>query len=253
MIAVHLEPMMSAVQATAHSSSWTARIVRICALYRRVSSVPGRRVVHPAAADHRGHDLDLAELLDGAVERVAVEHDEVGEGGRGFPRRRSSPVSQAGATQVACRACSTVTACSGCQASRSSRDRRTPALIEERIELLDRRVGAVGHDRARVDQRAEGVGAVGLPSPELVGEVAVGGSMAELNGCGDASSAKRPTSSGARSWACSIRGRRPRACATPPASPRRRRARAGCEVADRVNGDRKAGLALRRTISTNSS
>ena len=32
MIAVHFEPMMSAVQATAHSSSWTGFIVRMRAL-----------------------------------------------------------------------------------------------------------------------------------------------------------------------------------------------------------------------------
>ena len=32
MIAVHFEPMISAVHATAHSSSWTGRIVRMDAL-----------------------------------------------------------------------------------------------------------------------------------------------------------------------------------------------------------------------------
>src|SRR2546430_6242037 len=35
--------------------------------------VPGRRVVHPAAADHRRHDLCVE-----VVPRVAVEHDQVG-------------------------------------------------------------------------------------------------------------------------------------------------------------------------------
>ena len=40
----------------------------------RVTSVPGRRIVHPAAADHRRHDL-CVEILD----RVAVEHDEIRE------------------------------------------------------------------------------------------------------------------------------------------------------------------------------
>ena len=57
---------------------------------------------------------------------------------------------------------------------------------EQRVELLDRRVGAVGDERAGVDERAEGVGAVGLPRPEVVGEVAVGGGVAELDGGGDA-------------------------------------------------------------------
>jgi hypothetical protein len=32
MIAVHFEPMISAVQATAHSSSWTGLIVRMASL-----------------------------------------------------------------------------------------------------------------------------------------------------------------------------------------------------------------------------
>jgi len=34
--------------------------------------------VRPTAAEHRGHDLDLAEPLRLACERVSVEHDEVG-------------------------------------------------------------------------------------------------------------------------------------------------------------------------------
>lgn len=41
--------------------------------------VPGRRVVRPAAGDHRRDDLDVAQLLRIVErERVAVEHDEVG-------------------------------------------------------------------------------------------------------------------------------------------------------------------------------
>jgi len=35
--------------------------------------------VHPAAADHRRDDLYLAELVGGDRDRVAVEHDEIGE------------------------------------------------------------------------------------------------------------------------------------------------------------------------------
>src|SRR5437763_3118005 len=43
-------------------------------------SIPRRRVVDPAAAEHRRDDLHLAELLRLlASERVAVEDDEVGE------------------------------------------------------------------------------------------------------------------------------------------------------------------------------
>jgi hypothetical protein len=37
MIAVHFEPMMSAVQATAQSSSWTGRMVRIDLILELVS------------------------------------------------------------------------------------------------------------------------------------------------------------------------------------------------------------------------
>src|SRR5207253_168294 len=40
---------------------------------------PGRRVVRPGAAEHRRHDLHLGKLPGLARERVAVEHDEVGE------------------------------------------------------------------------------------------------------------------------------------------------------------------------------
>jgi hypothetical protein len=57
---------------------------------------------------------------------------------------------------------------------------------EERVELLDRGIGAVGHDRSRVDERAERVRALGLPGPELVGEIAVGRRVAELDRRGDA-------------------------------------------------------------------
>src|SRR5690349_10353877 len=39
--------------------------------------IPGRRVVRPAAADHRRHDLHLRELLAVHRERVPVEHDEI--------------------------------------------------------------------------------------------------------------------------------------------------------------------------------
>ena len=56
----------------------------------------------------------------------------------------------------------------------------------ERVELLDRRVGAVRDDRAGVEQRPEGVRAVGLAGPEAVGEVSVGGGMRELHRARDA-------------------------------------------------------------------
>src|SRR5207244_404816 len=42
-------------------------------------SIPGRWVVDPAAAEHGGDDAHLGELVGGNRERVAVEHDQVGE------------------------------------------------------------------------------------------------------------------------------------------------------------------------------
>src|SRR5436305_10963511 len=62
---------------------------------RPSASVPGRRVVHPAAGDHRRDDLRVE-----VEPRIAVEHDEVGgEAGKelaacsflaGEPRRRDA-------------------------------------------------------------------------------------------------------------------------------------------------------------------
>src|SRR3954447_12028005 len=40
---------------------------------------PRRRVVNPPSADHRRHDLDGRKLLRLQLERVAVEHDQIGE------------------------------------------------------------------------------------------------------------------------------------------------------------------------------
>src|SRR5438477_427652 len=44
----------------------------------------------------------------------------------------------------------------------------------ERVEFLDRRIGAVRDEGTRVPERAKGVGVIGLARPEPVGEVAVG-------------------------------------------------------------------------------
>src|SRR5205085_8491787 len=67
-------------------------------------------------------------------------------------------------------------------------DRPQDARADARpgIELLDRRVGAVRDDRARLEERPVRVRAVGLAGPEAVGEVAVGRGMAELDRGGDA-------------------------------------------------------------------
>src|SRR6188474_1455921 len=77
--AVHLAPMMSAVQATEQLASWTARIVRMRSLYSDGLLAPWRRVVNPSSADHRRDHADLGKLFRRAVEGSAVEHDEIGE------------------------------------------------------------------------------------------------------------------------------------------------------------------------------
>ena len=80
----------------------------------------------------------------------------------------------------------------------------------ERIELLDGGVGAVRDERARVPERAEGIGAVGPIGPEPLGEVAIRGAWRELHRARRRRyprSGRRP--SGARHCACSIRWRSP--------------------------------------------
>src|SRR4029078_9686601 len=56
----------------------------------------------------------------------------------------------------------------------------------ERVELLDRRVGAVRDDCTGGTQRLECVRAVGLPGPEPVGEVTVRRRVRELHRARDA-------------------------------------------------------------------
>src|SRR6187401_3599401 len=77
--AVHLAPMMSAVQATEQLASWTGRIVRMCSLYSEADIVPRRRVVHPPSTGHGRDHVDLGKLLRCAFEGVPVEDDQVGE------------------------------------------------------------------------------------------------------------------------------------------------------------------------------
>src|SRR4029079_15459436 len=77
--AVHLAPMMSAVQATEQLASWTGRIVRMRSLYSEAPLVPRRRVVHPPSARHRRDQGHVLKLLARARDRIAVEDDEAGE------------------------------------------------------------------------------------------------------------------------------------------------------------------------------
>src|SRR6187431_3043785 len=71
--------MMSAVHATEQLASWTGRIVRMRSLYSEAPLVPRRRVVHPSSARHRRDHAHVPKLPGWALERVAVEDDEVGE------------------------------------------------------------------------------------------------------------------------------------------------------------------------------
>src|SRR3954453_20445605 len=186
--AVHLAPMMSAVQATEQLASWTGRIVRMRSLYLEVSLVPRRRVVHPPSARHRRDNPHVPKILGRAPEWVAVKDDEVSEltrheaaapafrslePGRGDARcvdglfHRDALLRMPGRLVVD-------------RAEDSGRDPR------ERVELLDRRVRSVGDVRARVEERSVGVRARGQIAPEAVGEVAVRGCVTELNGSRDA-------------------------------------------------------------------
>ena len=106
--------------------------------------------------------------------------------GMSRPRRRSSPERNVGATHVACSACSTVNVSVGTP-GRPLVDRPEHAGGDprDRVELLDGRVGAVRDQRAGVEQRAEGVGAVEPIGPEPVGEVPVRRRVRELHRAGD--------------------------------------------------------------------
>src|SRR4029453_19047684 len=71
--------MMSAVHRTEQLASCTGLIVRMYLIVLGALLVPGRRAENPPPAQHRGDDADLTELLGRAVERVAVENDQIGE------------------------------------------------------------------------------------------------------------------------------------------------------------------------------
>src|SRR4029079_8249632 len=71
--------MMSAVHGTEQLASWTGRIVRIGSLYSEAPLVPRRRIVHPSSARHRRDHAHVSKLFGRALERVALEDNEVGE------------------------------------------------------------------------------------------------------------------------------------------------------------------------------
>ena len=156
---------------------------------------------------------------------------------RATPARRTSPRTPA----------ATVSACSGCHAvALVDRAPHAGADAGERVELLDRRVGAVRDDRARVEQRPVGVGAVGLARPRSGrrgrGRTARARTAPTRR---RRARAKRGRSSGASSCACSIRCRRPSGCHVVARLLERVERLAVRAVADRVHGDREARLGAR--------
>ena len=212
------------------------------ALSRRARSVPGRRVVHPAPGDHRRDDLGVEVLRRG---RGRGRRGRRRSPGSSLPRaallaRRARPARRV----VAANACSTVSACSGCQAGRPSiAPAHAGADPGERVELLDRRVRAVGERRRPTStQRAVGVGAR-RSSPPRGGRRGRGRRARARTAPSRRRRARRSAarSSGASSWACSIRWRSPSGAQSGARLLERVERLAVGAVADRVHGDREAG------------
>ena len=97
----------------------------------------------------------------------------------------------------------------------------------ERIELLDRRVGAVDDDRARVPEAPERVGAVEAVAPEPLGQVAVGRSVRELDRAGDAELREARNVGGVEALGVLDPVAQPERLPERPGSPRTRRERRG--------------------------
>src|SRR4051812_24818328 len=132
---------------------------------------PGWGVVHPAAADHRRDHPQLPQLLGLAREWVAVEHDEIGEAAGDERASHAFVVREPRGRDADC-----------IHGVGDGKLFALPPVVERRredagprVELLDRRVGAVGEERTRPEERAEGVDAVELVRPEALREVLVGG------------------------------------------------------------------------------
>src|SRR5206468_2850868 len=133
--------------------------------------LPGRRAMNPAPARHRRDDLAPGEIL----ERIRREHDEVRQEAGQQLAAAPLVVGQPGRRDA------------GRLQRLFERHRFLGAPIEpaadarERIEFLDRRVGAVRDDRAALPERAKPVRAVGAFAPETVDELAVRRCVHELH------------------------------------------------------------------------
>ena len=180
---------------------------------RLMQELPGRRVVHPAAADHRGDDLELAQLLRLArrTGRGRARRGRRGSRGSacraGARRGRARPGRRTSREAPARPSAPPPAARPG----RSSFERRTPATTPASGSSSS--TGAsepFTSTRTRVEQRAERVGALEPVGPEALGEVAVGRARARTaRSTRSRAAAKRGRSSAVRHCACSIRCRRP--------------------------------------------
>ena len=218
-------------------------------------SVPGRRVMDPAAPDHRRDHLDVAQLLGLDRERVAVEHDEIGEvageelaapalvvrePGRARRRSRAAPA-RPSAPAPAARP----------DARRSSGARRRRSRPAGRAPRPARRSRSRPPRPSRAASGTRTCRRSGRPrsAPRGRGPRARARTAPSRRRRARRSGARPPPRGTAR--ARSAGGGR--AAARRPGSPRTRRARPVRLVADRVHGDRPAGSAPRRTISSSSS
>src|SRR2546427_8940898 len=133
-------------------------------------SVPGRRIVHPGPAEHRRDDLYLGQLPRRARDGIPVEDDQVGvvagkqlappplvagEPGRIDGRSLQRLLDRQRLFWVP-------------RGPLVARAQDSGADAGERVELLDRRVRAVGNQRAGVPERLERVSVLGLAHPESV-------------------------------------------------------------------------------------
>ena len=132
--------------------------------------------MHEAAADHRRDHADRADLVERAGQRVALQHDEIGVVARQQPPRMVLRVARPGGSAPEPVECD------------RGRDRlgyrpvaRDGSLhAAERVDRLDRRVGAEAQPRARTVQRAERVGRVTAGAPGRLGDRAVARSVTRL-------------------------------------------------------------------------
>ena len=195
-----------------------ARYSSTCIQFRSGSVTrlsPGRRVVRasgrrPSSRRHAATSASSsAGTSPGRGRARPGRRGSRGGGGRGGVRRRSARQAR---RRSRASASSTVTACSGRHAGRSSDVRSTPATMPaERVELLDRRVRAVReHGAARREASASAYAPSSRSGQKRSARSRSDGACVNCTDAATPSLPKRATSSGARHCACSIRCRRPR-------------------------------------------